>query len=52
VPIVFWSRDCRVDDVNAFNERAAGPGNVGRIHGLDVMPIITQMMGIQEKYGA
>ena len=53
VPILFWSRTGRVDDATEFNERVAGSrGAVGRIRGVDVMPIITQMMGIQAKYGA
>lgn len=52
VPIVFWSGTCRNDDAAEFNERAASRGCVGRIRGTSVLPIMTQMMGIQEKFGA
>lgn len=52
VPILFWSRTCRQGDAREFNERAASRGSVGRIRGIDVMPMITQLMGVQEKFGA
>jgi 2,3-bisphosphoglycerate-independent phosphoglycerate mutase len=52
VPIVFWSRTSRNDDAVEFNERAAAKGSVQRIRGIDVVPIITQLMGVQEKFGA
>ncbi|HPT96750.1 MAG TPA: 2,3-bisphosphoglycerate-independent phosphoglycerate mutase [Armatimonadota bacterium] len=52
VPIVFWSRRGRIDDCTEFNERAVTRGGVGRIRGTDVMPLITQLMGVQEKFGA
>ena len=35
-----------------FNERAVTRGGIGRIRGTDVMPMITQLMGVQEKLGA
>lgn len=52
VPIVFWSRAGRSDLASEFNEVAVTRGSVGRIRGVDVMPITTNLMGVQEKYGA
>lgn len=52
VPIVFWCRKGRVDNATEFNERHVACGSVGRIRGVDVVPMITQLMGVQEKFGA
>lgn len=52
VPIVFWGDGVRVDTVRAFSERACMGGNIGRITGMDIMNMITNFMGVQEKYGA
>lgn len=51
-PILFWSAGVRPDPSVAFGERAVIGGGVGRIRGLDVMPIMTSYMGVQEKFGA
>lgn len=52
VPILFWSCTCRQGDAREFNERAVSRGSIGHIRGIDVMPMITQLMGVQEKFGA
>ncbi len=52
VPVVIWGDGIRVDNVKAFNERNCGEGNLGHIRGLDLMNIVTNVMGVQEKFGA
>lgn len=52
VPILVWCSAGRVDEVAEFNEVAVARGSVGRIRGTDVLPIITNLMGVQEKFGA
>jgi 2,3-bisphosphoglycerate-independent phosphoglycerate mutase len=51
-PILFWSAGVRPDSCQSFGERAVIGGGVGRIRGLDVVPIMTSYMGVQEKFGA
>lgn len=52
VPIVFWGPGVLSDDVTKFSERAAMKGGIQRICGMDVTNILTQLMGIQTKFGA
>lgn len=52
VPIVIWGDGIRVDNVKIFNERICAEGILGHIRGLDLMNIVTNLMGVQEKYGA
>jgi len=52
VPIAFWGPGVRIDACKYFDERSVGQGIVGRIRGTDVMNMITQLMNIQEKFGA
>ena len=52
VPLVIWGPDLRGDEVQAFHERASMRGGLGRLRGGDLMPILTQLMGVQEKFGA
>jgi 2,3-bisphosphoglycerate-independent phosphoglycerate mutase len=42
----------RGDEVQAFHERACARGGLGRLRGCDLVPILTQLMGVQEKFGA
>jgi 2,3-bisphosphoglycerate-independent phosphoglycerate mutase len=51
-PIMFWGPGVRTDDVMHYDERAVVRGGIGRIRGTDVMPMITNLMGVQEKFGA
>lgn len=52
VPIVFWGEGVRADRCVSFDERSVTAGGVGRIRGVDVVKIITQLMNVQEKFGA
>ncbi len=52
VAITFWGPDVRVDSVKAFDERSVVSGGISRISGTAVMPILTQLMNVQEKFGA
>jgi 2,3-bisphosphoglycerate-independent phosphoglycerate mutase len=51
-PIAVSGPNVRPDAVAAFSERAVVGGAIGRVRGLDVMPILTNLMGVQEKFGA
>ena len=52
VPIVFWGQGVRTDRCEAYDERSVTSGGLGRIRGIDIINIITQLMNVQEKYGA
>ncbi|MHB9035212.1 MAG: 2,3-bisphosphoglycerate-independent phosphoglycerate mutase [Armatimonadota bacterium] len=52
VPIVFWGEGVRTDKCEHFDERSVTAGGLGRIRGIDVMKVITQLMNVQEKFGA
>ncbi len=53
VPIVMVGENCVLsDDVDVFSERACAKGGLGRIHGLDVIPIIMDLMDKTKKFGA
>ena len=52
VPIAFWGPDVRADSCKHFDERSVSAGIVGRIRGTNVVNILTQFMGVQEKFGA
>jgi len=52
VPIVFWGEGVRTDKCVSFGERSVTEGGLGRIRGIDVTKILTQLMNVQEKFGA
>jgi 2,3-bisphosphoglycerate-independent phosphoglycerate mutase len=52
VPIVFHGNGVRSDSCVHFDERSAAAGGVHRIRGIDVTKILTQLMNVQEKFGA
>ena len=52
LPIAIAGHGVRPDEVRAFGERPCAPGNLGRIRGRDIMPILTNLIEIQEKFGA
>lgn len=52
VPILFSGPTVRVDEVDKFSERAVTKGGLGRIRGLDVMNILTNLGNLSEKFGA
>jgi 2,3-bisphosphoglycerate-independent phosphoglycerate mutase len=51
-PLLMAGPGIRTDIVKEFGERACAKGDLGIIHGLDLMPIITNHMGLAKKYGA
>ena len=52
VPIVFYGEGVRTDRCNRFDERSVTAGGLGRIQGVDVVKILTQLMNVQQKFGA
>lgn len=52
VPIVFWGEGVRTDKCTHFDERSVVGGGIVRIKGIDIMKILTQLMMVQEKFGA
>jgi len=52
VPIVFWGEGVRADSCTSFGERSCALGGANRIAGIDIMKILTQLMNVQEKFGA
>lgn len=52
VPIAIAGPDVRVDDIGRFEERACSKGGLGRIRGLDLMPILLDIVNLTHKYGA
>jgi 2,3-bisphosphoglycerate-independent phosphoglycerate mutase len=52
VPLAIVGPNLRPDHVATFHERAVVGGALGRVRGLDMMPVLTNLMGTQEKYGA
>ncbi len=51
VPIVIWGEGVRTDSCESYDERSVTRGGLGRIRGVDLMMILTQLMGVQEKFG-
>ena len=52
VAVAIWGKDVRVDDVKEFTERACAKGGLNRIKGQDLLPILTNLMFVQNKFGA
>ena len=52
VPVAFYGRGVRPDDVDRYGERACGKGIMGHLRGMEVMHVLTNMMGRAEKFGA
>lgn len=52
LPIAFVGHGVRTDQVREFGERPCAQGNAGRIRGHDIMAVITNLLGIAEKFGA
>jgi len=52
VPVLIYGPGVRTDDVQTFGERAVARGGLGRIRGKDLMPIIIDLIGKSEKFGA
>jgi len=52
LPFAIAGPGVRTDRVREFGERAVTGGGLSRIRGADVMPMLTQLVMVQEKYGA
>ncbi len=52
VPILIFGPGVRTDEVKTYGERSAAGGGLGRILGKDLMPIIADLMGKTEMFGA
>ncbi|HZD12450.1 MAG TPA: 2,3-bisphosphoglycerate-independent phosphoglycerate mutase [Candidatus Binatus sp.] len=52
VPIVIGGPDVPASRVPKFSEATASRGNLGRITGLDLMPILTDLVGRSRMYGS
>jgi 2,3-bisphosphoglycerate-independent phosphoglycerate mutase len=52
VPILINGPGVRVDDVKQYNELVAYKGGLLRIRGMDVMPIVIDLINMAKKFGA
>ncbi len=52
VPIVIGGPDVPASRVLKLSESSASRGNLGRIRGIDVMPVLTDLMGRSRLYGS
>jgi 2,3-bisphosphoglycerate-independent phosphoglycerate mutase len=52
VPIAIVGPYVRRDDVKEFSERSCAKGGLNRIRGLDLMPILMNLLGKIKKFGA
>lgn len=52
VPAVFYGAGVRPDEVASFGERPCMGGGLGNFCGTDIMPLLTNFAGRQEKFGA
>jgi 2,3-bisphosphoglycerate-independent phosphoglycerate mutase len=52
VPITIAGEGVLSDGVSKFSEKTCAHGGLGRIRGLDVMPILMDLMDKTKKFGA
>jgi len=52
LPVAIAGPGVRADAVREFGERSAAVGGLSRIRGADLMPILTSLVNVQEKFGA
>ncbi len=52
IPIAFYGVGVRPDGVEQYGERPCARGDLGHIRGADVMNLLTNYTGTQEKFGA
>jgi len=52
VPIAVTGPYVRSDDVKEFDERSCAKGGLNRIRGIDLMPILMNLLGKTRKFGA
>lgn len=51
VPVMLYGPDVVVDDVAKFSELTCWRGALGRIRGIDIIPILGSYLGLSEKFG-
>ena len=52
VPITIAGNSCLSDDIQKFSERTCAKGGLGRIRGLDIMPILMDLTDHSKNFGA
>lgn len=52
VPLVIRGNGVRTDDVKEYGERACAKGGLGRINGLQLLPVLMDLLGRAKLYGA
>ena len=52
VPLVIYAAGNRCDDSLYFHEKECSRGGLGRLLGMDLLPVLTNMSGRAKKYGA
>jgi 2,3-bisphosphoglycerate-independent phosphoglycerate mutase len=52
VPLILYSKTCRPDRVEKFSENDCAMGNLGRIRGVELMPLLLAHAQRLKKYGA
>jgi 2,3-bisphosphoglycerate-independent phosphoglycerate mutase len=52
VPLVIYGKGVRPDSAKTFDEIACAEGGLGRLKGLDLLPVLLDLAGRSEKFGA
>jgi len=52
VPLLLWGPEVLTDTSEAYHERAASHGGLNRFAGLHLSHVLTNLMNVQEKFGA
>ncbi len=52
VPLMIHAEGLRSDGINSFDEISAARGSLGRLNGIELMPLLKGYAGRNEKYGA
>jgi 2,3-bisphosphoglycerate-independent phosphoglycerate mutase len=52
VPLVIYGSGVRTDSVRTFDEIACAEGGLGRLRGVDLLPVLMDLAGRTEKFGA
>jgi len=52
VPLAIFGPNVRPDNVRSFGERSCAQGGLGRLRGMDLLPVLLDLAGRTEKFGA
>ncbi|MGB9370871.1 MAG: 2,3-bisphosphoglycerate-independent phosphoglycerate mutase [Halobacteriota archaeon] len=52
VPFIIHGKGVRTDEINVFDECSAALGGMNRIRGVDLVPVLTDLLGRGQKFGA